>query len=479
MKRYVRDKEQMISAGIDIGTSTTKVVISRFSLMNTAGGTHMPRIEIVEKEILHQSPIFRTPLLSPSAVDIAAVENLVKEEYEKAGISLKDIKTGAIIITGETATKKNAEEAIHHLSNQAGEFLVATAGPDLESIIAAKGSGAYQYSKKTGKTIANIDIGGGTANTAVYRSGRLLGTCTLHIGGRLIEFENQTINAISAPVQKLINQKGLSITIGTPYKEEKLKAITDEMAAVISRMLNNRLNDNDDVLLLGHQPDWQENVDAIMFSGGIAECIYQFGNEKTHYDDIGMLLASSLKQSSDLSKWEWIKPEETVRATVLGAGTQTTEISGASIQVESEDLPVRNLPVHKIAFDYDLNGVKQKIQHGLEQALAIYDPFNEGQNFAVYLAELPYLKFKDIQELATSLIDAVRMEKRPGQPLVVAVESDFAKVLGQTINMQSGGRQRLICIDQIQVEHGDYLDIGQVLQSGVVPVVIKTLAFHN
>ena len=51
-----REPETMISAGIDIGTSTTKLIISRFSLMNVAGTTHVPKIEIVDKEVLYKSP---------------------------------------------------------------------------------------------------------------------------------------------------------------------------------------------------------------------------------------------------------------------------------------------------------------------------------------------------------------------------------------------------------------------------------------
>ncbi|MGA9226739.1 MAG: ethanolamine ammonia-lyase reactivating factor EutA, partial [Mesobacillus sp.] len=136
MKRYQPQNEEIISAGIDIGTSTTKVVISRFSLMNMAGGTHMPRIEIIEKEVLYRSEIHRTPLLDPTTIDIRAVESLVNDEYSRAGIKPQDIKTGAVIITGETATKSNAQEMVHTLSDHAGEFLVATAGPDLEGIIA-------------------------------------------------------------------------------------------------------------------------------------------------------------------------------------------------------------------------------------------------------------------------------------------------------------------------------------------------------
>lgn len=459
-----------------------KLVISRFSLMNMAGGTHMPRIEIIDKEILYQSPIYRTPLLTASTIDIEAVEQLVVAEYEKAQVHKSDIQTGAVIITGETATKKNAEEMLHQLSDKAGEFLVATAGPDLEGIIAAKGSGAYQYSKDTNKAIANLDIGGGTANVAVYRSGKLCGTCTLHIGGRLIEFANGEVDSIAPSVQKLLRQWNSQIQPGTAYDEAALKEITNYMADVIGRMLKKELKKEDEVLLLGHQPNWDVPIDTIMFSGGISECIYQF--ERTHsqdsskYDDIGLLLASSLKENAVLSEWEWESPQETVRATVLGAGTQTTEISGSTIQVERSELPIKNLPVYQLNFGDDFEQGLSRLKQAMEEAVEMYDPQQEGQNFALYLTGLPHLGFRNIQALAKEFLDARKTKPQPEQPLVIVLESDLAKVLGQTIMTQDES-QSVICIDQIKVEHGDYLDIGRLLQTEVVPVVIKTLTFHT
>lgn len=482
IKRYEPQKEDIISAGIDIGTSTTKIVISKFSLMNMAGGMHMPRIEIVNKEVLYRSPIHRTPLLSTrNSIDMEAVETIVKEEYAKAGIGPRDIQTGAVIITGETATKQNAQEMLHSLSDHAGEFLVATAGPDLEGIIAAKGSGAYEYSKKTEKVIANIDIGGGTANVAVYKSGKLCGTCTLHIGGRLIEFEGIHIQSISPPIKKLFKQWGIVTKEGDSRHLAVIQKLTDFMATVIARVLKRELLVSDQPLLLGHEPNWQNDIEAIMFSGGISECIYKmetFSNGTAQYDDIGEMLAASLRESQELSSWTWVEPYETVRATVLGAGTQTTEISGATIHVESKDLPLRNLPVYQVPFGHVLQDGLKRMPEAVKQAIEMYDPQREGQNFALYLTEIPYLGFRDIQQLAAAIYESIQLKPHYQQPLVIVLESDHAKVLGQTIKVQNPS-QSIICIDQIRVEHGDYIDIGHLLQTSVVPVVIKTLTFHH
>ena len=481
MKFTSPHKEEMISAGIDIGTSTTKVVISKFTLMNMAGGAHVPRIEIIDKQVVYRSPIYRTPLLSPTSIDIGKIEALVKDEYKKARVEPKDIKTGAVIITGETATKTNAEVMIHQLSDHAGEFLVATAGPDLEGIIAAKGSGAYEYSKSSGKVTANIDIGGGTANIAVYKSGRLCGTCTLHIGGRLIEFHDSIIKSISPPVKNLLNHWGTIINEGQSISVNEIKRMTDFMAGVIGRMLQKSLTKEDQFLLLGHEPNWQEDVEAIMFSGGVGECIYRYEDESANpaqYDDIGMVLAASLKENKVLHKWSWVKPEETVRATVLGAGLQTTEISGATIEVDSSQLPLKNLPVFQIRFDKDFNEVVDSISKKVTEAIELYDPQKEGQNFALYFSNLPYLRFREIDAWAECILQGLKQKPNRSQPVVLVLDRDYAKVLGQTINRKDSS-QSVICIDQITVENGDYLDIGRVLESDVVPVIIKTLTFQN
>lgn len=478
---FNRKEETIISAGIDIGTSTTKLIISRFSLMNLAGTTHVPRIEIVDKEIIYKSPIFRTPLKDASTIHVAEVEKIIRSEYSKAGIEAAEIETGAVIITGETATKHNAREMLHYLSNEVGDFLVATAGPDLEGIIAAKGSGAYDYSARSGKVIANIDIGGGTANIAVYKDKELLGTCTMHIGGRLIEFREGEIISISPPIQRLIEEQGILLKVGDSKDAKYIRLVTQFMAESLSRILKNEVQEKDHVLLLGHSPNWKDDVESIVFSGGISECIYthELGVHSTaEYDDIGQDLALELQQNEALNSFSWLEPIETVRATVLGAGTQTTEISGATIQVSTQDLPVKNLPVYNFNFHSNLQEGLERFDAEIKKAIDLYDATREGQNFALYISGLPYMGFRDIQKLSEAIIQVMEQRPDPTLPIVLVVQTDHAKVMGQTL-LAMNVQQSIICIDQISVDHGDYMDIGKSLESGVVPVVVKTLTFHS
>lgn len=146
--------EKMLTVGIDLGTSTTQLVLSELTIENLASAFSVPRITISDKRVIYRSDIIFTPLLSEEVIDAEAIKTFVSQQYQKAGIKKEHIQMGAVIITGETARKENSALVLEALSGFSGDFVVATAGPDLESIIAAKGAGAHTYSEK------NAQIGG-------------------------------------------------------------------------------------------------------------------------------------------------------------------------------------------------------------------------------------------------------------------------------------------------------------------------------
>ena len=53
---------QLLSVGIDIGTTTTQVIFSRLELVNRAAVSQVPRYEFIKREISWQSPVFFTPV---------------------------------------------------------------------------------------------------------------------------------------------------------------------------------------------------------------------------------------------------------------------------------------------------------------------------------------------------------------------------------------------------------------------------------
>ena len=137
--------EEILSVGIDIGTSTLQLIFSKIYIENRGSSFTVPQIKIIGKEVIYRSEIYETPLISETVIDTKNVKKIIENEYKKANIKYEDVSTGAVIITGDTARKENAKEVLETLSGMAGDFVVATAGPDLESIIAGKGSGAYTF----------------------------------------------------------------------------------------------------------------------------------------------------------------------------------------------------------------------------------------------------------------------------------------------------------------------------------------------
>ena len=119
--------EQLLSVGIDIGPSTTQLILSRLTLENRATPFTVPRVSIAGREVLYRSAIHFTPLLSDTVIDAAGVRAIVEEEYRKSGFDKSQVDTGAVIITGETARKENARQVLSALSEFAVDVVVATA----------------------------------------------------------------------------------------------------------------------------------------------------------------------------------------------------------------------------------------------------------------------------------------------------------------------------------------------------------------
>ena len=200
--------DTLLSVGIDVGTTTTQLIVSRLTVENKASAFSVPEMEISDRQVVYQSPIHFTPLLGENLVDGEKIRDLIAREYEKAGIRPAHVDTGAVIITGETSRKENARAVTDALSEYAGDFVVATAGPDLESVLAAKGAGADGYSGETGAKVLHMDIGGGTANLAWIEDGQIVKTGCMNVGGRLVKLdENGVLTYVSTVLNGIFNRK--------------------------------------------------------------------------------------------------------------------------------------------------------------------------------------------------------------------------------------------------------------------------------
>ncbi len=447
--------ERLLSLGLDVGTTSTQMVFSELAVENRAGSFAVPELEICRRQVLYKSPIHFTPLLAGDLVDAAALRQIVDREYEHAGLEKQAVDTGAIIITGETSRKENARAVLRELSGYAGDFVVATAGPDMESVLAAKGAGAVDYSHRTGKRVLHMDIGGGTSNLALIEDGMITATGCLNVGGRLVKIEKDGKVTYISPVLTGI----FSGNVGDIVKEEDMHTLAGTLVQALEMAAGLRepgelletltTRETADRRLYSRVREGERAV--ISFSGGVADCI-----ERNHpwlqFGDIGPLLGRAIRESG-LCRGEYILGEETIRATVIGAGCHSAQLSGSTVFHRNVPFPLKNLPVIRLEDPETLGKVLQ-IQEG-PAVLAMTGPENAG--------------YADIKVLAEAIIQGFG-----DGPVLVCLERDMAKALGQALALCLPADREILCIDRVRLKEGDYLDVAAPV-GPALPVVVKTL----
>ena len=479
--------EKLLSVGLDVGTTSTQLVVSQLSIENKAGSFAVPEMEILQRQVVYTSPVYFTPLKGENLVDGDGIRRIVEEEYRSAGIRREDVDTGAVIVTGETSRKENARAVLDSLSDFAGDFVVATAGPDLESVLAAKGAGADAFSAETGKSVLHMDIGGGTSNLAWIEEGKITQTGCLNVGGRLIKFDKNGGIYYVSPVLDGI----CSLKVGDMATKEALQTVAEslvqalEMAAglreeteLLEKLWTRETNLS---VIVSPEGAWQspENIGILVgfprqcahwlgmtmisFSGGVADCI----ERETHWQkfgDMGPVLGQAIRNSR-LCQNPYRLGEETIRATVIGAGCHSAQLSGSTVFYQNVSFPVKNLPVICLT---------QQEQESADLAEIMIRRRSEQDSES--LIHLPGRRAPDygwVKDLAGKLVAGFA-----GQSVYVAVENDMAKALGQAMAALLPGEASCLCIDSVKLTQGSYLDVGAPV-GPALPVVVKTLVLSK
>ena len=480
---WVQDHVTLVSVGIDIGSAGTQIIFSRINLRRY-GEDLTSRYYVVSRETLYQSPVSLTPYQSDERIDDAALAAVIDQAYAAAGLAPEDIDTGVVILTGEALRRENAEAIASLLAEQRGDFVTATAGHHMESMLAAYGSGAARVSYDEGKRILNIDIGGGTTKLGVVENGNVIATAALHIGGRL-----QVVDEIGRivrldPAGKFhAREAGFYWSRGDVLSPAQLDKVADSMAHLLVAALTQRPVPHavEHLYLTDPIADFGR-IDGIMFSGGVGEYVY--GREDRDFGDMGRRLGRAIRARIDQGALPWplLPAGECIRATALGASEYSVQLSGNTsyISKPGELLPRRNLQVLQPPYVCEESIEPAVLAQAIRAHFTSFDLVEGEGEVALALRWQGAPSYARISAFAEGIRRGLATTIARRKPLYIMLDGDIAQTLGAILREELLVESEILAIDGVVLRDFDYIDLGRIrMPSYTVPVTIKSLLFSE
>ena len=470
------DEIELVSVGVDIGSSTSHLVVSRLLLERL---DH--RYVVASREVLHQSDILLTPYRdNDEEIDTDRLGAFIDAQYKAAGIDADSIDTGALILTGVAVRRRNARAIGELFAGQAGRFVALSAGDALETVLAAHGSGAMGRSIRSPVRVMNIDIGGGTSKIAICQEGRIVAQTAIDIGARLICADDAgRVSRIEPAGARFAAELGLTLAPGDMLDASTREAIAERMAERLIEAISAPEPSAATLALLRLDPlPVGPRPDVVQFSGGVAEFIYE--RQTGEFADLGAPLARAVRRR--VAAWAPLieTPAEGIRATVIGASQYSVQVSGSTIFIDpAELLPVRNIAV--IAPDFPLSGEvvdPGEIAAAIRASLARHELQTGERAVAICYRWQGSATFARLDGFTRGVAAGMGALTAQGHPLILVGDGDVGGLVGIHVNEEAKLALPVISIDGIAIKEFDFIDIGAILpSSGAVPVVIKSLVF--
>ena len=475
---WEQDTLELRTVGIDIGSSTSHLLFAKVTLRRQAQGLSS-RFTVVDRQVLWRSPIRLTPFLADGAIDADELAHFIQHAYRDAGLHRSDIDSGAVILTGEAIKRRNARAIGAIFAAESGKFVCATAGHQLESLLAAHGSGATALSRRRRQCGLHVDVGGGTTKLALINRGEILSVAAFAVGGRLLASDAAGAwTRIDASARLAAADLGFEATPHTLASANKRAALARRLAnIVVDRVLGKPPDALGRALQLTEPLVRSVEPAYITFSGGVAE--YLYGREDTDHGDIARPLAAYLAQQiKSRVRVPVVEPLERIRATVIGASQFTVQVSGKTIYLsDASVLPVHNVPVVHLGQELDDDIAVDAVAEAFARRAAVLD-LDPAAQLALAFAWRGEPTHARLLAMARAIMRFAAPAGRRGEALFLMIDGDVAASLGRILHDELRLVGAVVSIDGIALRELDFVDVGEWLDPpGVVPVVIKSLLF--
>ncbi len=477
------DNVELTTVGIDVGSSTSHLLIARLHLQRLAQGLSS-RFEVVGREVLYRSPVRLTPYRADGLIDAEELRRFFDRAYREAGLTAEGIDTGAVILTGVALERENARAVAELFAGTGGRFVCASAGHNLEAILAARGSGAAELSGPGPEPRLHLDVGGGTTKLALIEGGQVLETAAIAVGGRLVILDaSDRVVRVEPAALAVARAAGVRLVEGEQLPLEERRRLCAAMAeAALAAVRGDRGGLAGELMLTPPLPRAPASP-ALTCSGGVSEYLAGAApgsspgrDGAVPVDDLGVELAAALAAAFRGQGYELRPLPAGIRATVIGASQFTVQLSGNTVHVSRPDLlPLRNLPVVHPRLPEGAGA--PAVAAALRRAMSRLD-LDEPRPLAVALSLPGEPHHRTLRELALGVADGLGDHLARRLPLVLALDADLGRSLGHVLEEELGPMESLVVIDGLELVELDYVDVGEMVRpAGVVPVVIKSLAF--
>jgi ethanolamine utilization protein EutA len=277
---------------------------------------------------------------------------------------------------------------------------------------------------------------------------------------------------------KVMEHIGLKYEIGDQIPNENVEKIAAKFAEVLIEVITGPAHSPlAKQLMVTDDLSFPDRIDEYSFSGGVAELIY---GRNGNYDDIGQILANKINSLTFKLGSPVIEPVNKIRATVIGAGAYSLSISGSSGFMDDKlSFPIKNVPVIRV----DVERAKLSVEHVVSQINVSFQRFDisEGEEIvALYFKDPVSASYPKLELFAKSIETALTNSIENNIPIILIFEKDIACSVGNVIRRETALKTNLLSLDELILEEGDWIDIGEPLVAGqVFPVTVKSLVFKE
>ncbi len=462
------DVIEVLTLGLDIGSATSHVSISRLTMVRGHN-----RYTVSSTEVVYQSPVMKTPFGGDGRAFIirTELESMIDESLLNADVDRDDIESGVVILTGNALRRHNARQIADLLASFSGKFISISAGDRLESTMAAYGSGAVQES--VGDDCLNVDIGGGTTKITRCVDGSVTELTAIEVGGRILQLTDEGHVGHAEPSIGLYTTDKQLPEYGSELSDGALEQIIDRMVETILGAVQGE--DLGDAQRLDSITEFPRSGTVIL-SGGVSQWITNI-EPTVECDDLGQWLALKTRDVLQDAGYNIKIADDPIRATVLGASQQRMQVSGNTVFISDERLlPIRNAPVSLVTVpveEFDQPTITGLVKESVSQAL-----FNGDNGLRVLGIDwLGSLTYSRADAFCHGVIDGL---KGLNTPITLLFKQDIAGLIGIHFVEEVGYQKPVICLDGLDQVDFDFVDIGEVInQTGLVPVVAKSILFNS